>query len=443
MATARFAGSPRESMITPAESTLGNHEPAILHATDTPTSTLSAVPGSGGRGSTRHVLWINQHAAPIGGAEHYIASTAEALRARNVRSTLLYEVDGALDTDFLRRFDGAFPIVDLAAQISDLMPDLIYAHRIHGTDHARTLATAPVPRIRFLHDHKLFCLREHKYTSLGHRTCSRPTGLGCHVCLGFVNRSEQWPGVRLRRLSTLHVEQRLNRELDWFVVGSRYMAGHVELHGFEPSRISVLPLYAQEARVRPLPHDERRDILFAGQLVRGKGLDLLLQAMKTAHNRESLLVAGGGRQEALYRGMCAELGIADRVRFLGSLPSEELRSLLGRVRCLVVPSRAPETFGQIGVEAMAHGTPVVASDVGGISEWLEHHVTGILAPAGDVPALAAALDRLASDEDLRGRLGTAALRSYEARFTPDCHIDALETLFDRLAPRREISHVHE
>ena len=396
-------------------------------------------PVGGGVGS-RHVLWINQHAAPIGGAEHYIATTAAAMRERNIRSTLLYEVDGAVDTEFLRNFGAAFPVVDLAAQVRKLAPDLIYAHRFHGIDHARILAAVRVPKIRFIHDHKLFCLREHKYTTVRHRTCSRRTGLNCHLCLGFLNRSEHWPGVRLKQLSTLHVEQRLNANLDRLVVGSRYMAEHLARHEFDERKISVLPLYAAAARTRPMATRDRRHMLFAGQLVRGKGLDLLLQAMKVARNRDSLLIAGGGRQEALYRGMCSDLGISDRVRFLGSLPSDELRSLLGRVRFLVVPSRAPETFGQIGVEAMAHATPVIANDVGGISEWLEHEVTGLLAPAGRIPELAAALDRLSADETLRGRLGAAALHSHAARFAPDKHLGALETLFEEVAPHPGVTH---
>jgi glycosyltransferase involved in cell wall biosynthesis len=428
-------------MYTLASRAIGDVAQAPFPLPEALTDSSSVRPAIGDGSGSRHVLWINQHAAPVGGAEHYIASTAAAMRERNVRSTLLYEVDGALDTDFLRHFDAAFPVVDLASQVRMLAPDLIYAHRIHGIDHARVLASVPVPRIRFLHDHKLFCLREHKYTTMARRTCSRRTGLNCHLCLGFINRGEHWPGIQLRRLSTLHLEQRLNAELDRFVVGSRYMASHVARHGFEEHRISVLPLYAAAARTRPLATRDRRHMLFAGQLVRGKGLDLLLQAMKVAGNRETLLVAGGGRQEALYREMCSELGIADRVRFLGSLPSDELRSLLGRVRFLVVPSRAPETFGQIGVEAMAHATPVVASDVGGISEWLEHDVTGLLTSSGHVRELATALDRLAGDESLRGRLGAAALHSHAARFAPDKHLDALGALFEDVAPHTGVHHV--
>jgi glycosyltransferase involved in cell wall biosynthesis len=90
---------------------------------------------------------------------------------------------------------------------------------------------------------------------------------------------------------------------------------------------------------------------------------------------------------------------------------------------------------------MAHATPVIASAVGGIAEWLQHEVTGLLTPSGRVPGLASALDRLAGDEDLRGRLGAAALRAYERRFTPGKHFEALETLFEGVAPRREVNHV--
>jgi hypothetical protein len=95
-------------MSTLASRAVGDNAQAPIPLTGSFTDSLSAGASVRGGRASRHVLWINQHAAPVGGAEHYIATTAAAMRERNVRSTLLYEVDGALDTDFLRHFDAAF-----------------------------------------------------------------------------------------------------------------------------------------------------------------------------------------------------------------------------------------------------------------------------------------------------------------------------------------------
>jgi glycosyltransferase involved in cell wall biosynthesis len=377
---------------------------------------------------------VNQHAAPIGGAEHYVANTAAALRERGVRSTLLYEVDGMLDRAFLRCFDAAFPLVDLPWQVGRIDPSVLYVHRLSGLEASRALASLSVPRVRFFHDHKLFCLREHKYTAVAHRTCTRPTGAGCYACLGFVQRAADRPGLAIRRLGALHAEQRHNRGLDRFVVGSRYMRDHVVAHGFDRERVSVVPLFAAPAASPPASPGERADVLFAGQLVRGKGLDTLLKAVRLTRSTDTLLVAGEGRQRREYEALCSELGLEHRVRFLGAVPARELTALLGRVKFLVVPSRSPETFAQVGIEAMAQATPVVAMDVGGIREWLDHGQTGLAVPAGDTRALAEAIDRVSADAVLRASFGRAAARAHAERFTPEAHLAGLEGVFEQVVP---------
>ena len=113
---------------------------------------------------------------------------------------------------------------------------------------------------------------------------------------------------------------------------------------------------------------------------------------------------------------------------------DELRRLIGRSRIVVVPSRAPETFALVGVEAMAQATPVVATSVGGISEWLENEVTGLTVPSGDIDALAGAIDRLMTDEALCDRLGSAAEQASWQQFTPDVHLARLQRLFSTLVP---------
>jgi glycosyltransferase involved in cell wall biosynthesis len=347
---------------------------------------------------------------------------------------LLYEVDGALDRGYLDHFEAAFPLVDLTWQVRRIGPSVLYVHRLSGVAASRALESVEVPRVRFFHDHKLFCLREHKYTTVGHRTCTRRTGPGCYACLGFIQRSSGPTGVSLRRLASLHAEQRHNRGLDHFVVGSHYMRDHVVAHGFDRDRVSVLPLFSPSATSPSASPGERADVLFAGQLVRGKGVDLLLEAFRFVRGRDTLLIAGDGRQRAEYESLASALGLERRVRFLGAMPGNELAALLGRVKLVVVPSRSPETFAQIGVEAMAHGTPVVATDVGGIREWLDHESTGLVVPPGDVPGLAAAIERVSADAALRARFGHAAAGAHADRFTPETHLTGLARVFEQVVP---------
>ena len=141
-----------------------------------------------------HVLWINDEAGPVGGCERYIEDTVRMLRERGVRNTLLYSVAGASDPTFLEVFDAAFPVLDLASQLEEIGADVAYVHRIERLGELadlRVLGMTPHPVLRFFHDHALFCLREHKYTLLGKKTCTRKTGLHCYTCGGFVREAGQ------------------------------------------------------------------------------------------------------------------------------------------------------------------------------------------------------------------------------------------------------------
>lgn len=383
-----------------------------------------------------HVLWINEEASPVGGCERYISDTVTLLRKQGVRSTLLYNPQRSADPVFLRAFDGAFPLVDLTIQLPELNADLIYVHHLEDAGILAALRRTPVPKALFVHDYKLFCLRENKYRTLGHHTCTRTVGLGCYPCLGFLNRSDAWPGFKLARVGSLLARQRQHMFFDAVVTGSRYMADHIVAHGFERARVHAIPLYATQPSEAPPCERERDLILFVGQLIRGKGLDVLLHAMPALRQRARLMVAGSGRQEEMFRSLCEQLGLGSRVQFAGRLRPEDLAGLYRRAALVVVPSRYPETFGLVGVEAMSHGAPVVGTTVGAIGEWLEDGRTGLAVPPNDSSALAGAIDRVLADANLARDLGAGGLRRYQEWFRPERHVDTLLALFATLQKSR-------
>ena len=387
-------------------------------------------------GRLGRVLWVNESARFQGGAERYVHETASLLAGRGIRSSLLYDANTPLDTAYVRAFeDGAFPMVDLAAQVAAINPDLIYVHRLRDLRLLGQLRATGVPMVRFFHDHQLFCLREHKYTGIGHDTCTRSVGFHCYTCLGFVQRRPD-RSLGLRTLSSLEAEQAANRRLDAFVVGSSYMADHVASHGFARQRIRVLPLYGElEPRVAPAVCRERDLLLFVGQLVRGKGLDVLLQALAATRYPARLAIAGDGAQAGEWRGLASRLGLDQRVTFHGSLEPSQLEGLYARAMALVVPSRSPETFGLAGLEAMQRGLPVVASRVGGMREWLCEGETGLGFPSGDVAALARTVDWLLERPDVAADMGRAGRVRAASLFNADRHLDGLLRLFDEVSGR--------
>lgn len=164
-------------------------------------------------------------------------------------------------------------------------------------------------------------------------------------------------------------------------------------------------------------------VLYAGRLVERKGvrelLDAVPQILDGAPDTRFLIAGGppGVSASELEREwlppVCAPL--CERIRFTGWLSTERLARCYREADLLVVPSRY-EPFGMVILEGMLYGLPIVAADVGGPGEILEHERTGLLFPPGDVEALAHAVLRLVNDQQLRQRLGEAAACKVRARW---------------------------
>lgn len=409
-------------------------------ATLQPTEDVSPAQIGGGQGPRRlkKVLWVNDRASELGGCERYTRSTAERLALEGVESALLYDANSPTDPDFLHHFAGAFPAIDVAGQVRDIDPDVIYVQQIARSDTLAALVSTGRPVVRFFHDHKLFCLREHKYDPISQRTCERTTGLGCYACPGFIGRGPKG-GLMLRSLSGLRREQAQNRRLSASIVGSHYMKRHLEAHGFDPGRVHTVPLFAPRPNAPPRAGHGHADrpgtrLLFVGRITRGKGLDLLLHAIASLlPERITLTVIGDGPQAEECRVLARRLGLAESVSFLGHCAPDVIDEAYRDSTALVLPSRTPETFGLVGVEAMSNGLPTIASQVGGIGEWLDDGVTGLFFRSGDVADLARCIERVHAAPELAGRMGTTGREVYRRRFTPELHTRALMNVLTSIA----------
>jgi glycosyltransferase involved in cell wall biosynthesis len=129
---------------------------------------------------------------------------------------------------------------------------------------------------------------------------------------------------------------------------------------------------------------------------------------------EATLIGDGPLRESL-EARVRELGLAERVHFLGRRPHSEIPDLLRGFDVLAMPSRE-EAWGVAAAEASATAIPVVATNVGGIPEIVVGGQTGLLVPPEDPLALADAIRRLAGDRDLRHRLGEAGRARIESMF---------------------------
>lgn len=352
------------------------------------------------------ILWINKKASLQGGAEQYIFNTIKELKNFNIKSSLLYDANEDDQEEFLDVFEEAYPFVSTYEQIINIKPDLIYIHQLDEYEVLKEIIKTKIPTVRFFHDHKLFCLREHKYTTLKKNTCTKKLGLSCYGCLGFINKEDNLFGFSINSLGKLKKLQDLNKKIDHFIVASEYMKNHITLHGFNMDKITINPLYASNEFKYSKNTDftKNKTLLFVGQLLTGKGLDSLLQIMPEINEEYNLAVVGDGKQREKLEELAKKLNISHRVDFLGKLSQKELLMVYKKSYCLIIPSRAPETFNLVGVEAQKVGLPIIASNVGGISQWLKQKVNGLLVNANDTMDLKNKLKMLIEDKSLHYKI---------------------------------------
>ena len=125
------------------------------------------------------------------------------------------------------------------------------------------------------------------------------------------------------------------------------------------------------------------------------------------------------------------MGLDTRVTFRGWLQGDALVNAYREAAVVVVPSRWPEPFGIVGIEAMAHGRPVVAFSVGGIPEWLENGVGGVLVPPGDVIAMGERIGALLADPAEAERIALLGRARVMREFSEEAHLSSLVPLYER------------
>jgi glycosyltransferase involved in cell wall biosynthesis len=185
---------------------------------------------------------------------------------------------------------------------------------------------------------------------------------------------------------------------------SRYMAVELRAAGVPAERIVCIPPFVDRLP-GGAPGDARAAELhlLAGRLAAHKGVLVALDAARSLRCGLPLVVAGDGPLAAAVREEARRPGA--RVRYVGWADRAALGDLLRRACSVWLPAVWQEPFGIAGLEAMAAGVAVIASDVGGVAEWLTDAAAGLLVRAGSASDLARAADRLAGDPELARTLG--------------------------------------
>ena len=230
----------------------------------------------------------------------------------------------------------------------------------------------------------------------------------------------------------------------------------VEFYGASPAKIAVVPPGVDLNRFKPIPRFEARDhlgiprqhqmILFVGRIQPLKGIDTLIRALALVKQREPALaenicvaIIGGDPNPDMdveqteferLKLLRAELGLSDLITFLGAKDQDTLVYYYSAAELVVMPSHY-ESFGMVAVEAMACGTPIIASDVGGLSFNIESGFTGYLVPGRNPQALAEKIILILKHPVLRDQLSEQA-QTWVARYSWVNIAEELLEVFERI-----------
>jgi glycosyltransferase involved in cell wall biosynthesis len=388
------------------------------------------------------LLFVHDRFGAMAGAEVNLQLTAAELRNRGHRLGVLHgPTTGKGELKWREQFSERFALVDGAGfsiareALHAFRPDAVYVHKMSDRKVLEALALSEVPVIRMVHDHDLYCMRTYKYFPLTRTICTRAAGLRCIFPCGAMlarNRSGgfpvKWVSYRERKR-----EIALNRQFERIIVATDYMRQELLRNGFDGRRIEIhspVPRTADDAKVGSF--SDRNLIIYSGQIIRGKGVDVLLESLARVCAPFECLIFGEGNHRGYCEQLAGKLGLFNRVHFEGYVPPVELEHYYADASLAVVSSVWPEPFGAVGLEAMRHGLPVIAFDAGGINEWLLHDENGFLVPWMDRVEFAARIDQLLTNKTLARQLGARGKQLAGEKFGFDQYISGLEEMFSRV-----------
>jgi glycosyltransferase involved in cell wall biosynthesis len=294
--------------------------------------------------------------------------------------------------------------------INARQPDLVHVHNILNP-HILTRLAKAAPAIITVQDHRFFCPGPGQVLPDG-SLCHKPPGPHCKNCFDKDDYFQKVMELVQARLQALAKFQAI-------IVLSLYMKNALASAGIEKNKIHVIPPFVHGLKIPSTPASKSRAILFAGRIVKTKGVFDLLDAFAKTNINAPLIMAGTGPAEDLVMEKIRDLNLESRVELTGWIRHEKMTGLFEKARVVVMPSIWQEPFGIVGLEAQASARPVVAYDVGGIHEWLQDRVSGTLVQPGNTTNLGQAIQAMLNNPEIADQYGQTGQQIVTEKFNPD------------------------
>lgn len=395
------------------------------------------------------ILHLNEHLSWAGGVETYLLHLIPALAAAGLEQYYAYaqgEADlslRAIQVPEIAQFGREAEKAGYARTqeiLRDRRPDLIHVHRVYNLGVMRAcLEYGPV--VVTCHDYLYLCPAASFFHRRTQSICQRRAGPACFAITLVKHCLTPRPRFAMGYYRRVRTFVRWKERFAAVLCPSESVRDRLLAHGFSAERTITLPYFCPvSARSEPRRMPDTPTILFLGRIRAIKGYDVFIRCLGLIPNAKGLMVGDITPDSKRRVGELARAaGCEDRLTLRGWAARGEIAALFENTSVFIFPSIWPETLGIVGLEAMAAGVPVVASDVGGVRQWLRHGENGFLVPRKDAEATARATSRLLDSPDLMLQMGKAALETVRSGFLPEQHIRRLGEIYRSAVSRKAVT----
>ena len=390
------------------------------------------------------VLHVNEHLARKGGVETYMLSLLPMLPDYGVSPTFVYakgdasiftpsiSVPGIHKTGFK---NDAPSQKHMESVLSQEKPDVIHIHNMQNLGVLRACLSYG-STVMTAHDYRTVCPASTFFYKRTREECKRTCGPGCftttltkHCLTPRLNYASYY--YKRARWITKHANR-----FSHVIAPSHGAQKRLLEAGFNQDKMSVLPYFCPlEPTSKPRPVPEKITMTFIGRIAPNKGHEYFVEALgQLPENVHGVMVGSfTPPNEALIDELAQKFGCKHRLSLRKWATRPEVIEILDQTTVFIFPSLWPETLGIVGIEALSRGVPVVASDIGGVREWLEDGVNGHLVQPKQPGQIRDAVLKIIEKKDTLIAYGENGIKTVRERFLPTQHTSQLVQLYERIA----------
>jgi glycosyltransferase involved in cell wall biosynthesis len=321
--------------------------------------------------------------------------------------------------------------IKFARLLERFQPDIVHLQNIHAHITPSVILEAKksgIPMVWTLHDYKLVCPNSHFLIDTTGQVCEDcGQGRYYHAVIKQCKKGSIMASTMASLEAYAHYLLHIREQVDIFLAPSQFLRNKFIQHGFPEKKIVHLPLFLSEEILENHTEGNQGYFLFLGKLDLIKGITILVEAARLSPEIQ-IVMAG----QAEYGYLQSMQPIPSNIKYVGLKHGDELKALLTNAVALILPSICYENQPFSILEAFAYGKPVIASNLGGISELVTNGERGLLVPPGNATELSAALRWMLLYPKQIIEFGKNAYKYVSLYHSQDYHYEILNQIYTRL-----------